>query len=86
MGVYVGSEHCNAGSPGAADRMCGWVERMLVSSMTSNPAGYEVPVGSRAYARRPAKSKSWHLCSRVTQRVLLRAFSLLSAEAAREEE
>ena len=86
MGVYVGSEHCVFGEPRELLTQV-WVwERYLEYQQVpdSDPARYEFLWGPRAYAE-TSKEQIMAFVLRVKQRVL-RAFPLLSAEAAREEE
>ena len=86
MGVYVGSEHCVFGEPRELLTQV-WVwERYLEYQQVpdSDPARYEFLWGPRAYAE-TSKEQVMAFVLRVRQRAL-RAFPLLSAEAAREEE
>ncbi|XP_040121355.1 melanoma-associated antigen 9-like [Oryx dammah] len=86
MGVYVGSEHCIYGEPRELLTQVwvweGYLEYQQVPD--SDPARYEFLWGPRAYAE-TSKEQVAAFVLRVKQKAL-RAFPLLSAEAAREEE
>ena len=86
MGVYVGREHFIFGEPSELLTQV-WVwERYLEYRQVpdSDPARYEFLWGPRAYEE-TSKQQVMAFALRITQRAL-RAFPLLSAEAAREEE